>query len=116
MHNFTQDLKQGDSVIVRGSIGVMRSTIATVERVTKTQLILDSGLRFRRDGGRRIGGSKWDTLILIKATDDRIAKIKHDTEHRNFVYKFENTDWRKMSLDKLRKVYSAINEQSSEEK
>lgn len=56
-----ESLKAGDEVAVR--YGPYGCRFATVERVTATQILVESD-RFRRADGRQIGGSTWQTRRL----------------------------------------------------
>lgn len=48
-------IRPGDRVIVAGSVWSLSHTVRTVDRITDTQVVLDSGTRHRRDSGRGIG-------------------------------------------------------------
>ena len=108
MSEFTQKLNPGDFVIVGGGGGMHRDSVEQVDRLTKTQIILKSGLRFRRDDGHQIGGSTWSTIYLMEATEELLAKLRHDKEHRTLVHKLSNVKWHQMTLDELRNVYNSL--------
>lgn len=69
------DLKPGDTVIVGHSSPFILDRIATVDRLTKTQIIVGPG-RFRISDGREIGRSRWDYYRIVPATPDQIAEVK----------------------------------------
>ena len=48
-----EHIKAGDQVVVGN---YFTSTLATVERVTKTQIVTNDGLRWRRSDGFAVGG------------------------------------------------------------
>lgn len=49
-----------------------RVRLATVERLTKTQIVLDGDRRFRRDDLRQIGPrGAWDALVELRRPDDK---------------------------------------------
>lgn len=72
------DLQPGDRVIV--AYGWNTDSVATVDRVTKTQIILKDGSRYN-SAGRKIGGDKWSRNHISVATEDRLAAVK--LKHRN---------------------------------
>ena len=68
MKNDFKSLEVGDQVIVRRSHN--HDTISTIERLTKTQIILkNSGRKYKRKTGSLIGGSSWsyhtEYLIIL---------------------------------------------------
>ena len=105
--NFTENLKSGDEVIV-----VMNSSfgrdIEKVARVTKTQVILNSGLRFRRDNGAQVARGMWSFVFLEEATPERVKKVRQDTERKKMIWRLAKHKWREMSLGDLRKVCDAL--------
>ena len=70
------DLKSGDTVILRySSTWGLPDSIATVDRVTKTQIIV--GLRrFRISNGRELGASQCAYYRIVPATPDEIAEVE----------------------------------------
>jgi hypothetical protein len=69
------DLKPGDTVILRHSTPYNLDRIATVDRLTKTQIIVGSR-RFRISDGKEIGCSHWDYYRIVPATPDQIAEVE----------------------------------------
>lgn len=50
-----EELKPGDKVVCRSNFGSHLDRIDTVERVTKTQIILQDGTRYTRRWGKKVG-------------------------------------------------------------
>lgn len=64
-------LKAGDEVLVSG---LYEGRLATVERVTATQVVIDNARRFRRTSGLLVGGSSWSMTSIREPTQaDRDA-------------------------------------------
>jgi len=69
-------VKVGDEVIFEFNGGGVR--ILKVERVTKTQVITDTGMKFRKKDGYRVGMGSWNIdTIRLGNTDDLEAARKH---------------------------------------
>lgn len=64
-----ENLKVGDKVFYDG-----RSTIGikTIARLTKTQIILKNGQRFRKESGWLVGGDAWSATMIRILTPARI--------------------------------------------
>jgi len=103
--SWTNELKAGDKVIVSDH---PYEYIRTVERVTKTQVVINhSSSKFRISNGRLVGGSSWDRLLLIEPTPERIEKIIKKNIRNDLVKRFRkiNTDHlSNVQLEKIIKV------------
>lgn len=78
-----ETIKPGDTVIVdRAGSGPVRAKI--VDRVTSTQIIVGA-LRFNRKTGRLRGGG-YMHIRLIRATEEKIAKINQDNRRHAVEY------------------------------
>jgi len=71
------DLKLGDQVILRYSMPFVDDKIETVDRLTKTQIIVGT-YRFRISDGYQVGTSdgRWGYYRIIPATPDQIAEVE----------------------------------------
>lgn len=69
------ELKAGDTVILSGFGGA--DTLGKVDRVTATQIVVNT-LRFNKDNGSKRGGSsRWAGRIhLVQPTPERVEGIK----------------------------------------
>ena len=66
-----KDLKEGDKVIVYNRYG---DSIKTVERVTKTQIVVD-GYKYRRETGYQIAGNTWYSSRIEICTEEEENRI-----------------------------------------
>ena len=74
------DIKAGDKVLLTLRHG--HKSVETVERVTKTQIILQDGTRYTRTWGERIGQSavQWHGKDIIRVADEADLR-RHWREH-----------------------------------
>ena len=71
-------LKPGDTVILRYSTPYIDDRIATVDRLTKTQIIVGTR-RFRISSGTEAGdgaAARWENCWIVPATPDQIAEVE----------------------------------------
>lgn len=98
-----KDLVVGDDVLVKG---MNHRRIAKVDKVTKTQIVVDN-VRFRRDSGWQCGGDKWNVRIISVPTEKEISDIKE--ENRNtLIYAISTFDFKRLSTDELKQVYKIV--------
>lgn len=71
-----EHITPGDQVIVGN---LLNDRLATVDRVTKTQIILADGSRYRRADGFAVGGNSFDRTYIREATDQDRARITYRT-------------------------------------
>ena len=76
------DLKPGDQVIL---CDYKKETV-TIDRVTKTQIIIGS-FRFNRKHGRQIGCNYWAGAWIQIATPELIAEIKTEKQIKKAKYR-----------------------------
>ena len=100
MDNWLGTLQPGDLVVVQGR----RESLCKVLRVTKTQIICDNSLRYRRDTGRSIGTSTWATMHLTEATTEKVKTIRDNSKHAELVRKLSSANWRDYSLSDLQRI------------
>lgn len=67
-----ENIKPGDLVFYSTSRTV---GIDTVQRVTKTQVILSGDRRFRKSNGKMVGRDTWDSDKSIKPLTPRLEKV-----------------------------------------
>lgn len=97
-----KSLKIGDEVCFNGSYG--RLSKRNIERLTKTQIILNGGVKFRRDTGLGIGFSCYDQPFIDELTDSVRLKIK--TEYlRN---KILNLNFKLLSIDAMERILAIV--------
>lgn len=107
MKNFIDGLKPGDTVIV--SKLNLSGVLKTVERITKTQVILSSGSRFRKKDGFEVGGDIWNTYHLEEVTPEKVSKIHYNKEREQLSLKLKCLNWHSLELSTLREVAEIIN-------
>jgi hypothetical protein len=80
----TEEIKPGDQVFTK-SLGRI-STLTTVDRVTKSQIIVGNS-RYNRQTGRSIGGkSRWSAFYIEFAAPEAIAAYEAEERHNSLVY------------------------------
>ena len=81
IENF-DSLKVGDKVIIYGRYG--SKGIATIDRITKTEIVVDDGTKFRKSDGMQVGHSMWSSYSCIAiATKERVEKMERERDIRN---------------------------------
>lgn len=104
-----EELKAGDVVLMSGGWGEL-PTPKTVERVTKTQIIVD-GIKFRREGwAKEISGDKWRPRRISIATTEQIIAAKNEIERVMIAKRLKNINYEheSFSLDILKQVGDLI--------
>lgn len=71
--NNMEHIKPGDQVVV---VGRFSDALATVERVTKTQIVTDGG-RWRRSDGDAVSRALFAITFIRDATDEDRARITY---------------------------------------
>lgn len=99
-----KDLKAGDDVLVTGTF---RRRIAKVDKVTKTQIIIDNA-RFRRDSGWQCGSDRWNVRRISVPTEKEISDIKEENFRKELLYAISSSDFERLSIDKLKQVYNIV--------
>jgi hypothetical protein len=74
MKEFLEKLKSGDKVVVSSRD---KSYKQTVDRVTKTQIIV-GGERFNKSNGHRRGDDTWTFVVLEEWTAEKEKAIKYN--------------------------------------
>lgn len=99
-----KDLVVGDDVLVTGTF---HRRIAKVDKVTKTQIIIDNA-RFRRDSGRQCGSERWNVRIISVPTEKEISDIKEENFRKKLLYTISSFDFKRLSTDELKQVYNIV--------
>lgn len=69
-----EHIKPGDQVVV---VNRVSDRIVTVERVTKTQIVVGNGVRYRRSDGYAVKRGRYDIAYIRDATDEDRARITY---------------------------------------
>jgi hypothetical protein len=106
MGNEDLNFEVGKEVIVylsgRGYGGSVEIARHTIERITKTTVILDSKSRFDRTDGR--AQSKYSSEYILLATEDNVRKWKERIEKRDLAKLIDSIKWDQQSLGNLREI------------
>ena len=105
-----ENVQVGDTLIWNGR-GLAGSKVVTVDRLTKTQIIIGDN-RYRKSGGRRVGSDPWNSSNVTIPKESEIEKIHLARRHRELVNRVNDAchinKLRAMSLDTLRKLNKVL--------
>lgn len=110
---WAQGLKAGDKVISLSgyySDPTKYGRLHTVTRITKTQVILESGSRFNRNTGLLVGGRASDAR-LYQATTGIIDARRAYKQHRLMLAQVRKVDLAILSLSQLSRIFDIIVEE-----
>lgn len=99
-----KDLKAGDDVVV---VGTFHRRIAKVNKVTKTQIIIDNA-RFRRDSGWQCGSDRWNVRRISVPTEKEISDVKEENLRKILIHTISSFDFNRLSTDELNQVYNIV--------
>lgn len=99
-----KDLVTGDEVLVTG---MSYRRIAKVDKVTKTQIVVNN-VRFRRDSGWQCGSDCWDRKSISIPTEKEISDIKEENLRKTLIYAIRSFDFKRLSTDELKQVYNIV--------
>ena len=100
------NLKEGDLVIVSGSY-TCGACLREVERVTKSQIIVDKHRYWKKDG-HLVGGGDWCCGYIRLATEkdiERLNKVKQKNELLAFIRKVA---WCNLPLESLQTICDVV--------
>ena len=99
-----KDLVVGDEVVVTGTL---HRRIAKVDKVTKTQIVIDNA-RFRRDSGWQCGSDRWNVRRISVPTEKEISDVKEENLRKILINTISSFDFKRLSTDELKKVYNIV--------
>lgn len=99
-----KDLVAGDEVLVTD---MYYRRIAKVDKVTKSQIIVDN-VRFRRNSGWQCGNDRWNVKSISVPTEKEISDIKEENFHKELLYAIRSFDFKRLSTDELKQVYNIV--------
>lgn len=105
-----KDLVVGDDVLVTS---MCHRRIAKVDKVTKTQIVVDN-VRFRRDSGRQFGSDIWDRKSISVPTEKEISDVKEENLRKKLIYAIRSFDFKRLSTDELKQVYNILKGKENE--
>lgn len=99
-----KDLVVGDEVLV--TVMSYRH-IAKVDKVTKTQIIVNNA-RFRRDSGLQFGSDRWNVRRISVPTEKEISDVKEEVLRKTIIYAISSFDFKRLSTDELKHLYNIV--------
>lgn len=99
-----KDLVVGDDVLVTG---LYHRRIAKVDKVTKTQIVVDK-VRFRRNSGWQCGCDSLDRKSISIPTEKEISDVKEENLRKTLIYAIRSFDFKRLSTDELKQVYNIV--------
>lgn len=99
-----KDLVAGDEVLV---VGISCRRIAKIDKVTKTQIVVDN-VRYRRNSGWQCGGDSWSRKSISVPTEKEISDIEEENLRKILIYAISSFDFERLSTDKLKQVYNIV--------
>lgn len=99
-----KDLVVGDDVLVEGR---SYRRIAKIDKVTKTQIVVDNA-RFRRDSGWQCGSDSWNRRSISVPTEKEISDVKEENLRKILIYAISSFDFKHLSTDELKQVYNIV--------
>lgn len=107
-----KDLVEGDEVLVTG---MYYRRIAKVDKVTKTQIVVDNA-RYRRNSGLQCGDDIWDRKSISVPTEKEISDVKEENFRKKLIYAISSFDFKRLSTDELKQVYNIVKGKENERK
>ena len=105
-----KDLVAGDEVLVTG---MNHRRIAKVDKVTKTQIIVNNA-RFKRGSGWQCGSDRWNIRRISVPTEKEISDVKEENLRNTLVYAISSFDFKRLSTDELKQVYNIVKGKENE--
>lgn len=99
-----KDLVEGDEVLVTS---MYYRRIAKVDKVTKTQIVVDNA-RYRRNSGLQCGDDTWDRKSISVPTEKEISDVKEENFRKKLIYAISSFDFKRLSTDELKQVYNIV--------
>ena len=99
-----KDLVAGDEVLVTGTL---HRRIAKVDKVTKTQIVIDNA-RFRRDSGWQCGSDRWNVRRISVPTEKEISDVKEENIRKILINTISSFNFERLSTDELKQVYNIV--------
>ena len=99
-----KDLVAGDEVLVTGTL---HRRIAKVDKVTKTQIVIDNA-RFRRDSGWQCGSDRWNVRRISVPTEKEVSDFKEENFRKILINTISSFNFERLSTDELKQVYNIV--------
>jgi hypothetical protein len=105
-----KDLVAGDAVIV---VGMSCRRIAKIDKVTKTQIVVNNA-RFRRNSGWQCGGDSWNRKSISVPTEKEISDAKEENLRKILIHTISSFDFNRLSTNELKQVYNIVKGKENE--
>ena len=105
-----KDLVAGDEVLVTGTL---HRRIAKVDKVTKTQIVIDNA-RFRRDSGWQCGSDRWNVRRISVPTEKEVSDFKEENFRKILINTISSFNFERLSTDELKQVYNIVKGKENE--
>lgn len=99
-----KELKVGDKVIIRNR---WNDRIKTIERVTKTQIIVN-GDKYRRKDGFQINGDTWTPSRIEVLTEEELRRMQKQNNKEKMKRYIQNFVFDDLSYDEIEHVYNIL--------
>jgi hypothetical protein len=111
-----EDLKAGDEVVLISRVfGDTQYSLKKVERVTKTQIVIDN-TKYRRSDGWEIS-RHWNRDNIELPTPEMLQKVEKYNQsvlRWNLMKDLQKIGWGQFSLEHLREIKNFINERQQD--
>jgi hypothetical protein len=107
MNAFYKSLKAGDKVIFSSRFN---TRVVTVARLTKTQIVLSTGTKFRISDGGEVGGHKFYSSSISEATDIKVYEFEVKAKRKAMIKVIDETVMSGLTNQQLVKIYRIIQE------
>lgn len=97
-----KSLKPGDIVAIETITG--RYVTRKIDRLTKTQIVLDNSTKFYISSGLIVGGSAFSRISIMPVT----VEIKEKAERYTLIYRIKKSDIRALKTSALIEILSII--------
>jgi len=108
------DIQVGDRLVYRGGWNNDHFTISHVERITKTQVILESGLRLWKDDLSEVGSPRYNAWEPL--TPQLEQEIRETRWRQSLLRRLEDTKWRSLGTSILESVVAVLDPEYQKEK
>ena len=99
-----KDLVAGDDVLITS---MYYRRIAKVDKVTKTQIIVNNA-RFRRGSGWQFGSDRWNVRRISVPTEKEISDVKEENLRKKLIHTISSFDFERLSTNELKQVYNIV--------
>lgn len=106
--NWLKLVSEGELVLVTDRIYGER--LSTIEKLTKTQIVIKSGERFYKDSGSLVGGGSWSTTRISEPSLEDKKRISRQMQVRKIKNAFSNTDFSEWTISELNELEKILSE------